>query len=458
MKKMLKWIFAGCLFSYVNLFCLTGVYAEEEGWQGKDFFKIRNIKGRPIFISPEGEPFYAISMVYAYGPESGPNKGDLTAGKVIKELERMKEHGFNTIDLYGDFFLKEMLDWCESNEMSLYFRTSYTHLPDFPGHLRDFPDFMDGNFREKAKQQYADFLILIKDYRCVLAVDMDQRWLFEIHWNGEKRFDVPKLGPSGVKYLPVWMKDKYKNIEVLNKLWKKKYSGFEDILKDDEIIKSGVVQPLNRHPWRVDLVEYSNWTINDFLLELTCYMKLVDPNHMITYTTELPEPVPFPLSTKENSGIDFISPVHYNNDSDFDRDWVANGEMFYMTKFHYDLQKLPVYINETGFRTSPLAANPANMGYASARFNDEEHLADLYLIQTALMDTYPWLLGWAWFKWYDKLHEGDFGYVRDDNSLKPVSKLGKVINARIPINMNAEDTPEVWVYYPEHTLDNIPIL
>ncbi len=450
MNKILKQVFIALVSVYLSLSCARAVSVQEEGWRSKKFFKIEYIKNRPVFISPDGKPFFAVSMVYAYGPEAGPNKGNMTAEKVLKELEVMKSHGFNTVDLYGDLFLREMLEWCEKNEMGIYFRTSYTNLDDFPNELRNFPDFMDSEFREKTKEYYTDFLALIKDYRCVLAVDMDQRWLFDISWTGDKRFDIPKLGPEGVSYLPIWLEKRYKDIKALNKLWKKKYADFPDILNDTEIIKDGAVEPLDNHPWRVDLVEYTNWTVNDFLLELTGYMRLLDPNHMITYTTELPEPIPFPLSTKENSGIDFISPVHYNCDSDFNRDWVANGEMFFMTKFHYDLQTLPVYINETGFRTSPLSSNPPLMSYASAKPGDEKHVAELYLEQTALMNTYPWLLGWAWFKWYDKLYEGDFGYIRDDGSLKPVSELGKVVNAELPVNMNAEPDPDIYIYYPQY--------
>ncbi len=441
----------GLIFSFIFWQAQVG-FCQPEGWEEKEFFKIDYINGRPIFISPDKKPFYAISMVYAYGPETGPHRGNMSAEKVIKELKEMKKQGFNTLDLYGDFFLKDILDWCDKNEMALYFRTSYTNLPDFPKELSEFPDFMDENFRQKAKHYYDKFLAAIKDYHCVLAIDMDQRWLFDLDWSGERRRDIPKLGPAGVAYLPEWLENKYKQINKLNLLWHKRYRSFRDILNDKEIIKDNIVQPLGRKPWRVDFVEYANWTINDFLLDLTSYMKLIDPNHMITYTSELPEVVPFPISTKDNSGIDFISPVHYNSLADFDRDWVGNAEMLYMTKFHYDLQKLPVYINETGFRTSPLASTPPNMAYAAARPGDERHMAELYLRQTALMDTYPWLLGWAYFKWYDKLYEGDFGYIRDDGTQKPISKLGQFINSELPVNMYAEDEPQLWIYYPYYAL------
>ena len=356
MNSRFRYLIFFCLFlNFIFLGAKEG-FCQAEGWQGKGFFTIDYINNdRPVFISPKGEPFYAISMVYAYGPEHGPRKGNMTAEKVIKELEEMQKHGFNTLNLYGDLFLKDILEWCDKNEMAIYFRTSYTNLPDFPKALSEFPDFMSEDFREKTKHYYDNFLATIKDYHCVLAVDMDQRWLFDVDWSGERRLGAPKLGPAGIAYLPTWLKNKYKNINKLNMLWGKNYSSFKQILNDTEIIKGNVAQSLGQNPWRIDLVEYANWTINDFLTDLINYMKSIDPNHMVTYTSELPEVIPFPISTKENSGIDFISPVHYNSLADFDRDWVGNAEMLYMTKFHYDLQKLPVYINETGFRTSPLA-------------------------------------------------------------------------------------------------------
>lgn len=414
------------------------------GWPQGNFFKLRRMDGRPILIDPKGKPFYSKAMVYAYGPEHGPLQGKVTSEIVIQELELMKKHGFNTLDLYGDAYLQDILKWCDENEFGIYFRTAYS--------TKEFPDFMDPKFREETKHFYDKFLTDIKGRPSVIATDMDQRWLFALDWSGKSRFGTPKLGPEGVKYLPTWLEGKYKNIKQLNQLWKKQYTSFADILKDKTIISDGAVRDLDRKPWRVDLVEYTLWTINDFLKEQTEYMRIMDPDHLITYTTELPEVVPFPISTKENSGIDFISPVHYNSDTDFNRDWIANAELLYMTKFHHDLSGLPVYINETGFRTSPLAANPPNMGYAAARPNDEQHSAELYLRQSSLTAAYPWILGWAWFKWYDKWLEGDFGYIRDDRSLKPVSELGQYINAGMAVNMKGEKKPKAWIYYPEYAL------
>lgn len=414
------------------------------GWPKEKFFSLGQINGRPIFIDPKGKPFYSKAMVYAYGPERGPLKGKVTAQVVIEELELMKKYGFNTLDLYGNAYLEDILKWCDENEFGIYFRTSHSN--------KEYPDFMDPNFRNEAKHFYDDFLSAIKGHPSVLAIDMDQRWLFDVSWNGRVRYGYPKLGPESIKYISTWLENKYKKIENLNQLWKKKYNSFSDVLNDTEIVSKGAIVDLDRKPWRIDFVEYVSWIVNDFLKELTDYMRLLDPNHLITYTTELPEVIPFPLSTKENSGIDFISPVHYNVNDDFGRDWIANAELLYMTKFHYDLTGLPVYINETGFRTTFLGAVPENMGYAAAKFNDEVHAAELYLRQTALMNTYPWFLGWGWFKWYDKWSEGDFGYIRDDRSLKPVSKLGQYITSPTAVNFKKDKKPKVWIYYPEYAL------
>lgn len=425
---------------------------EAQPWSTGGFFKIAAESGRPIFTDPNGKPFYSIAMVYAYGPESGPNSKNLNFDRVKGDFIRMKNSGFNTLDLYGSLFLDEMLSWCDENNFAVYFRTSYTDIPELSRRFAEYPDFMDSDFREMAKHFYDKFLNTISKYHSVLAIDMDQRWLFELDWSGAKRFGTPKLGPKSVAFIPTWLGNKYGSVENLNRLWGKKYIVFQDVLNDSDIIKNGVVVDLDKKPWRVDIIEYTLWTCNDFLTDLTGYMRSIDPNHLITYTTELPEVVPFPLSTKQNSGIDFISPVHYNNAVDYGRDWVSNAKLLFNTKFHYDLQGLPVYINETGFRTKPLLQNPPMMNYASSRQNDELHMAELYLRQTLLMQAYPWVFGWGYFKFYDKLYEGDFGYITDDRTFKPISKLGYYINGKLPINMKGEKDPLCWVYYPEYAV------
>ncbi len=417
---------------------------QEKGWPQNSYFKIGQKNGRAIFIDPKGRPFYSRAMVYAYGPEDGQMKGKVTAEYAIQELEAMKKHGFNTLDLYGDAYLQDIMKWCDENEFGLYFRTSYTN--------KEFPDFMDPEFRDQAKHFYDTFLADIKGHPCVLAVDMDQRWLFDLDWSGRKRYGVPKLGPESVKCLPAWLEKKYGNVSVLNQLWRKAYVSFADVLNDKEIVSGGKIADLDRKPWRVDIIEYTSWVVNDFLKDLTSYMRIIDPDHMITYTTELPEVAPFPVSTKENSGMDFISPVHYNLDLDYDRDWIANAKIIFQTKFHSDMGKLPVFINESGFRTDWLQATPENMGYASARLGDEQQVAELYIRQAALTASYPWMAGWGWFKWYDKLFEGDFGYIRDDRSLKPISDVGQYATGAIAVNMNGEKDPKAWIYYPEYAL------
>lgn len=414
------------------------------GWPQDKYFRIGQVNGRQIFIDPKGKPFYSKAMVYAYGPENGPMKGKVTAEFALQELEIMKKHGFNTLDLYGDAYLQDIMKWCDDNEFGLYFRTSYTN--------KEFPDFMDPAFREEAKHFFDTFLANIKGHPCVLAIDMDQRWLFDLDWTGKKRYGIPRLGPESVKYLPVWLESKYKNISDLNQLWRRAYVTFADVLLDGEIISQGKIVDLDRKPWRVDIVEYTSWVVNDFLKDLTAYMRIIDPDHMITYTTELPEIAPFPVSTKENSGIDFISPVHYNLDLDYNRDWIANAKIIFQTKFHSDMGGLPVFINESGFRTTWLEATPENMGYASARLGDEQQVAELYLRQASVTASYPWMLGWGWFKWYDKFFEGDFGYIRDDRSLKPISDAGQYATGKIAVNMKKERNPKAWIYYPEYAL------
>ncbi|MEW5693753.1 MAG: beta-galactosidase [Candidatus Hydrogenedentota bacterium] len=419
--------------------CLLAV-----GWENKGYFTLKNIDGREIFSDPDGSTFYSIGMVYAYGPENPELKIKLTPEKVINDLEIIKEHSFNTLNLYGDLFLDSILPWCDKNKMAVYFRTKYAE--------ENFPDFLDPAFFDKVKKYYDEFYKKINNHHCVLAIDMDQRWMLaDADWSGTLHGSKLKIGDKTLSYLPNWLKDKYNSIDVLNKIWNKNYLDFNDVLKDEEIIKA---EAIGLKPYRLDLVLFSNWSINSFLQKLTTYMKFLNPNYLITYTTELPEVFLFPLSTKQNSGIDFISPVHYNSDAHFNRDWIAAAKLIFQSKFHYDLQNLTVYISETGFRTDPLSQTPPAMMYASSKLRDKEHQAEMYLREMTLLNALPFISGWGYFKFYDKWFEGDFGYINDDVSLKPISKTGKILNKKLPINLKQEKEPIVWIYYPQYAFSS----
>lgn len=435
--------------------CTYSAAFPEEAWE-EGCFQIKEINGRKIFTDPSGKPFYSIAMCYAWGPDSGIlSKEDKNFPKITADLNIMKEHGFNTLNLYGLHDLEEILTWCDKNNFAFYPRMSYYDLPDFPKTLKEFPDFMDPEFRESAKLYFDKYCPIFKKHPSVLAIDMDQRWMFPLDWGGEKHLGKPMLGQASIQQMPSWLKNKYKNITEINRLWKKNYKDFADILSDKEIIKDGAVLDLGRSPWRVDIYEYTLWTVNDFLKDITSYIRKIDQEkRLITITTEMPEVCPFPISTFENSGINFASPVHYNSQADFNRDWIGAGELLYMVKWHYDMQDMPAYISETGFRTSPLKQNPPFMLYAAGKPGDEDFIAEMYLRQSALLDIWPWMTGWTHFKMYDKLAEGDFGYIRDDRTLKPVSALGKYINSVLPINYKGEKEPEVWIFYPEYCLSS----
>ncbi|MDP8217352.1 MAG: beta-galactosidase [Candidatus Theseobacter exili] len=446
-------VYIVCCFSFV---LVNSLAADEDirGWEKAKYFRIEEIEGRKIFIDPYGTPFYAVSMVYSFGPEGivGTDKR-LSLEEVLQEFEAMKLQGFNTVDLYGSDYFEEILDWCEKNEMALYPRASFGSLKGLSPERREFPDFMDPEFRAQVKDYYRSYLLKIKDYSCILAVNLDQRWLFSIDYTRCFRNGDPRIGPCGIKCFPEWLKNKYGLIEKINIAWNKNYRSFNDVIKDPEIIRGQNVLKLEDKPWRVEIIEYTLWTINDFLKDLTASMRIVDPNHLLTITSDLPEAIPFPISTSENSGIDFISTVHYNYLTDYGRDWIGANRVIFSTKFIYDFSNNnPVFINETGYRTSTLGQAPPNRAYAMGKQDDEAFIAEMYLDQALLFQSLPWLCGWAFFKWYDKHPEGDFGYLRDYGTLKPVSEIGKIINPFLPVNFMAEKDPDFVIYYPEYFL------
>lgn len=449
MKRQAKKVGANASLFAVICIVFTLVHANVFGsWkESGSFFKLQSVKGKKVFVDPDGKPFYSLAMVYAFGPESPDFRKELTPDDVLAELEKMKAYGFNTLNLYGETHLDHILQWCEANNMAYYPRTSYSG--------DEFPDFMDSEYRDKAKHSYDKYLEKIKNFKCVLAIDMDLRWMYrDSDWSGKKHPSVPGLGKATVSYFPKWLKAKYSRVGQLNRKWKKTYGSFEDVLTDREVIDNGAFVKLGMAPWRNDVFEYNFWVINDFLKDLTSYMRSIDPNHLITYTTELPEVFEFPISTPENSGIDFASPVHYNADFDYGRDWISLCKLILQGKFHSDLNGTPAYISESGWRTSPLQQKPPVTSYAMAKPGNERHLAELYVRQNAAVAALPFMTGWSYFKWYDKWFEGDFGFIRDNGSDKPMSAIGKVMNPLLQVNSEGEAPPQVYVYYPPYNFSS----
>ncbi len=417
-------------------------------WRPGTQFKTGDAAGRPGLIDPDGRPFKSVGMVWAYGPERGPLSGELTAERVTNQLRVIKELGFNTLNLYGDRFVPEMLTWCDENELAVYFRTSYYSLPDFPGELKEYPDYMDPKFRAMAKASYTNFLRQIQGHPSVLALDMDHRWLFPLDWGGGTRMDTPKLRPQAVAFFPRWLETRYGSVAKLNAAWGTAYAAFDDVIRDDRLVKSGEFQKLREHPARVDVYRYTLWTAADFLKDLAGFLRAEVPGLIVTPTTEHPECIP-ETNPDPSTGIAFMSPVHYNGLDDFQRDLPGLCKLIYETRWHYDMQGGPVYISETGFRTATLEQKPPTKIYAWITSTNEESAARAYAEEFGLLNALPWIGGYGYFMLYDKWAEGDFGYLRDDGTKKPMAYVGDALNAAVPPRL-ADPEPAVWIYYPDY--------
>lgn len=419
------------------------------GWTSEGRFGLGETAGRPCLVSPDGKPFKSVGVVWAYGPERGPLSGPLTTNRLYAHLQLIKDLGFNTLNLYGDQLVPEMLDWCDRNELAVYFRTSYYSLPNFPGELKEYPDYMDPTFRRMAKESYRKFIEQLRGHPSVLAVDMDHRWLFPLDWAGARRYDQPMVRPHGVAYFPRWLARKYVAVDRLNAAWGTRYASFDGVLDDATLLKDGAFRKLGEHPARVDVYLYTLWTAADFLAELSRFFQSELPGIMITPTTEHPECIP-ETNPDRTRGVPFMSPVHYNKESDYDRDLPSLCKLIYETRWHHDMQGGPVYISETGFRTDTLEQKPPVKTYAWVKPETEETAARVYAEQFALMNVIPWIGGYGYFKLHDKVPEGDFGYLRDDGAKKPMALVGDAINGAFDSNAVRDPEPEVWIYYPEY--------
>jgi len=111
---------------------------------------------------------------------------------------------------------------------------------------------------------------------------------------------------------------------------------------------------------------------------------------------------------------------------------------------------MPTFVRESGWRTETLSQTVPLTGYAWSL--SDRHKAALYLRQATLMAVYPWTPGWAYFKWYDKPEEGDFGFLNDAGSQRPIANLAGCINPYVQVNTTGRRPPRRWVYYPEYAL------
>ncbi|MBU0678733.1 MAG: beta-galactosidase [Verrucomicrobia bacterium] len=417
-------------------------------WQADTHFSLGTSNGMPVILDPDGHPFKSVGMVWAYGPEEGEFHQDLTPERVIEHLQMLKDLGFNTLNLYGEAYIPEMLNWCDENEIAVYFRTSYGG--SLPEETREYPDFMDSDIRRRAISHYDGFLKQIGNHPSVLAIDMDHRWIFPLDWAGRRRIDEPQLGPAGIAHFPAWLKEKYGTIDILNGKWKTDYTSFAAVIADPSLVGNGKVQKLGYHPARVDLMRYTLWTATDFISELAAAIHKRVPGVMLTPTTEHPECIPEMSPRVKDTGIAFMSPVHYNSAEDFEREMPSFSKLIYETRWHYDIQGGPAYISETGWRTRVLNQNPPNMRYAWIPSQDEEAAARMYAKQFALLSVMPWVGGYGYFKLYDKWPEGDFGYLRDDGSKKPQALIGDAVNEAFQSILTTDPAPEVWIYYPKY--------
>jgi hypothetical protein len=418
-------------------------------WTPGTAFHMGEAAGRPCLLDPRGQPYKSVGMVWAYGPERGPLQAALTPERVITHLKIMKALGFNTLNLYGDRFVPEMLEWCDDHEMAVYFRTCY-FPPDYPKALREYPDYMDPELRRAAKDHYEKLLREIEGHPSVLAIDMHHSWMFPLEWNGAVRFDRPMLREKSVAYLPQWLNDQYGAVSNMNRQLGTSYTSFRHVLQDTELLQNGSFRSLSNHPLRKDIVNYTLWTEQDFIQDLTAHIH-TQSTVMVTLTTEHPECIP-EFNPPPETGVAFMSPVHYNGIADFIRDPYGLCKLIYETRWHYDLQGRPAYISETGWRTSVLGQDPFNRDYAWLIPPTEENMARAYAEQFALMNVLPWISGYGYFKLYDKPVEGDFGYLRDTGEKKPLAYIGDAINEAFETAALPDIEPEVWIYYPEYAL------
>ena len=430
------------------VFCVLGAMAHG-AWKPGACFRIGETADRPCLVSPDGKPFKSVGMVWAYGPERGPGSGKLTRERLVTHLQLIKDLGFNTLNLYGDQLIPEMLQWCDENELAVYFRTSYYSLPNFPGDLREHPDYMNPEFRQAAKESYRGFIEQVRGHPSVLAIDMDHRWLFPLDWSGAERRDQPMVREHGIAHFPRWLSRKYGSVEALNAAWGTSYKTVEEVLKDPRLFRDGSFAKLGDHPARVDAYLYTLWTAADFLADLSRFLQRELPGVLVTPTTEHPECIP-ETSPRPSSGVAFMSPVHYNKEQDFERDLPSLCKLIYETRWHYDMQGGPPYVSETGFRTDALEQKPPVRTYAWLVPASEEVAARVYAEQFALMNVLPWISGYGFFKLYDKVPEGDFGYLRDDGTKKPLAFVGDAINRAFEPNEIEDPEPKVWIYYPEY--------
>lgn len=141
--------------------------------------------------------------------------------------------------------------------------------------FRDFPDVFSKEYEDNA-EQFAKQLKHVADdpYMIGYFLRNEPSWAFVQHLMiAEKVLENPKPSACKERFLK-WLEEKYKNVENLNKAWKKQYDSFEELCKPQIMIASYSEEARN------DAIEFSRIMIRQFAAVPSLACKAVDPHHL----------------------------------------------------------------------------------------------------------------------------------------------------------------------------------
>jgi hypothetical protein len=409
----------------------------------KTFFRVQEIDGRWWFISPDGKPMLSLGVctvtfqgatirdtrVAPYKAATEKRYGtvekwrEATAGRLIS-------WGFNTLGAWSDEKL------AQAGEVPLAYAPTVNLGSTFVSETGQgqawlqgrFPDVFDPRFEVSCRRTAASRCSSCKDDPALLGWFSDNELRWGPDWRSKEELlvtflNLPAATPGRTAAIQL-LRDRYKQIEEFNKVWKASYESWEALEKAEKVVSPYVRKEVYAQNQAAEDRENRDDSLRaSFVADCNAFVDLLaqryfrtireatlaaDPNHLV-FGCRFAYVPPKPVIAAAAEYLDVISFNCYTkNPSGTIRDYAATGK--------------PLIIGEFAFRGKD-SGLPNTKG-AGPLVDTQEQRAAAYEKYVRIAVSKPEIVGYHWFQWVDEPKEGRFdgensnyGLVKIDDEL-----------------------------------------
>ncbi|MEM0003405.1 MAG: beta-galactosidase [Thermoproteota archaeon] len=398
------------------------------------FFHIEKINGTFWLVDPDGNVFLSkgVNAVNYYGDYS-PTLGYSPYNRIVSKkygspqawakttINRLRSWGFNTIGAWSseelfsqgmpytiilNFAAQAGANW-QSGEVIDYFSEKFQNISD--------------DIAKKVCLEKKDDPYLIGYF-----TDNELRWSPD--WRSQNHlfddyFHLPPSAP-GKKALVDYLRNKYKDISILNKNWGTSFSSFDELLNVTEAPKNSKVDS--------DRLGFLEIVSRKYFQVVHDAIRKYDKNHLILgcrYAFKPPDE-----ALKGCIGyIDVVSINAYINPYSDDLNMVINN-----INQIYNITSLPVMITEFSFKA--MDSGLPNTKGAGVPVKTQSERAKYYEEYVKRILSEPFVVGYHWFEYTDEPAQGRFDGENSNYGLVNINDEPWVIlvERATSVNLSAE--------------------